>query len=161
MKAPRCIDARDRHRHYIESRTRTRRRVSVSMLHPNRAAAEQLGFGKNHAVCFDCDSKWDNQTTGPLSGTAPVGKFAPNGFGLYDMVGNVFTWVEDCYHDNYNGAPTDGSPWSTDDCRARVVRGGSWSLPAKFIRSAYRHRTTFSDDHDYNVGFRVARTFTP
>ena len=83
---------------------------------------------KNHAVCSDCDSKWDNQTIG----TAPVGKFAPNGFGLYDMVGNVFTWVEDCYHDNYNGAPTDGSPWLTDDCRTRVVRGGSWGLPAEF-----------------------------
>jgi formylglycine-generating enzyme required for sulfatase activity len=112
-------------------------------------------IGKNNANCAVCRSEWDNQ------GTAPVGKFVPNGFGLYDIVGNAFTWVEDCYHDDYDGAPTDGSAWLTGDCRTHVVRGGSWGQPAQLLRSAYRHRRVFSDDHDYFVGFRVARTLTP
>jgi formylglycine-generating enzyme required for sulfatase activity len=60
-------------------------------------------IGKNNANCNGCGSKWDNIQT------APVDSFAPNKFGLYDMVGNVFEWVEDCAHGNYQGAPTDGS----------------------------------------------------
>jgi formylglycine-generating enzyme required for sulfatase activity len=62
---------------------------------------ENLGIG--NANCDGCGSKWDNKLT------APVGSFAPNAFGLYDMVGNVFEWVEDCWHNNYVGAPSDGS----------------------------------------------------
>ena len=57
------------------------------------------------ANCDGCGSKWDDQQT------APVGSFAPNKFGLYDMVGNVLEWTEDCLHENYNGAPADGSAW--------------------------------------------------
>src|SRR5262249_27142145 len=101
--------------------------------------------------CAVCGSNWNF--------TAPVGQFPRNGFGLYDMVGNAFTWVEDCYHDDYNGAPTDGSAWLTGDCKSHVVRGGSWGrgFTAEFFRSAYRH-SVYSDDHDYYLGFRVART---
>src|SRR6516162_8380458 len=77
-------------------------------------------IGKNNANCNGCGSKWDNRQT------APVGSFQPNALGLYDMVGNVWEWVEDCYHENYNGAPTDGSAWTSDDCRHRVARGGAW-----------------------------------
>ena len=59
-------------------------------------------IGKNNANCDGCGSRWDGKQT------APVGSFAANAFGLYDMVGNVWEWAEDCYHDSYNGAPADG-----------------------------------------------------
>src|SRR5262249_17947659 len=78
-------------------------------------------IGKNQANCNGCGSMWDNKQP------APVGSFASNDFGLYDMVGNVGQWVEDCFHPNYEGAPTNGSAWTTGDCRRRVVRGGSWT----------------------------------
>ena len=63
-------------------------------------------IGENNANCRGCGSQWDGKQT------APVGSFSPNGFGLYDMVGNVGQWTEDCYHDSYNGAPADGSAWT-------------------------------------------------
>ena len=103
------------------------------------------------ANCSDCASRWQLLP-------APVGSFAQNRFGLYDMVGNVWEWVEDCGHKNYNGAPTDGSAWITGgDCRERVVRGGSFVMPAKDLHSSYRLR--FTPEYRYlDVGFRVART---
>ena len=78
-------------------------------------------IGKGNANCDGCGSQWDDKQT------APVGSFAANAFGLYDMAGNVWEWVQDCYHDNYDGAPTDGSAWTSGDCSLRVVRGGSWN----------------------------------
>jgi formylglycine-generating enzyme required for sulfatase activity len=74
-------------------------------------------IGKNNTNCNGCGSKWDARQT------APAGKFAPNAFGLYDMIGNVWEWVEDCFHNNYVGAPSDGSAW---DGTARV---GSFAPP--------------------------------
>ena len=82
----------------------------------------------------------------------------PERFGLYDMVGNVWEWVQDCYHDNYNGAPTDGSAWTGGDCSRRVVRGGSWGNFPVILRSANRDWGTAGDRSNY-LGFRVARTF--
>jgi formylglycine-generating enzyme required for sulfatase activity len=70
--------------------------------------------------------------------TTDVGSFGPNLFGLYDMHGQVWEWCSDRYHDNYNGAPTDGSSWETGTNDNRVLRGGSWDLNAVFCRSAYR-----------------------
>ncbi len=64
---------------------------------------------------------------GTIDQTSPVGSFKPNAFGLYDMAGNVWQWVQDCYHDNYDGAPTDGSAWTSGDCSRRVIRGGCWT----------------------------------
>jgi formylglycine-generating enzyme required for sulfatase activity len=58
--------------------------------------------------------------------TAPTSSFTANAFGLHDMIGNVWEWTEDCYHDNYSGAPSDGSAWSGGSCEKRVLRGGSW-----------------------------------
>jgi formylglycine-generating enzyme required for sulfatase activity len=116
-------------------------------------------IGKNNANCDGCGSQWDNKQP------APVGSFVANHFGLYDMVGNVYEWTQDCWHISYNGAPTDGSAW-TSDCNqvpdqfhsfdplretqvlGRVVRGGS--------RSASRDGVY--DHQGINIGFRVART---
>jgi formylglycine-generating enzyme required for sulfatase activity len=111
-------------------------------------------IGKNNANCHRCGSQWDNLQT------SPVGSFNRNAFGLYDMAGNVWQWVHDCYHADYNGAPTDGKAWTTGDCGRRIVRGGSWSYYRVDPRSAYRYGDN-ADDRNYNTGFRVARTLTP
>jgi formylglycine-generating enzyme required for sulfatase activity len=107
-------------------------------------------LGKGNANCDGCGSKWDNQQT------SPVGSFKPNAFGLHDMSGNVWQWVQDCYHPNYNGAPTDGSAWQTGDCSRRVNRGGSWYSYSRPLRSAARIRG-FPGNRDYGLGFRIAR----
>ena len=88
--------------------------------------------------------------------TAPVGSFEPNNFAVYDMLGNVFEWVEDCWNKDYQGAPTDGTSWSSGDCDQRVLRGGSWFSRPRFVRLAFRNR--FSPDYRSSTfGFRVAR----
>ena len=90
--------------------------------------------------------------------TTPVGTFAPNAFGLYDVHGNVLEWMEDCWHDSYRGAPSDGTAWTIGgDCGRRVLRGGSWILNPWFLRSAARHGDT-TGDRAFDAGFRVART---
>ncbi len=79
-----------------------------------------------------------------------------NAFGLSDMHGNVLEWCEDHWHENYEGAPMDGSAWLTDDITAwRVYRGGSWSLNPKTCRSASRYSDFFPDFRDSYIGFRV------
>ncbi|MBK6656448.1 SUMF1/EgtB/PvdO family nonheme iron enzyme [Zoogloea sp.] len=92
-------------------------------------------------------------------GTAPVKSFKPNAFGLYDMHGNAWEWVQDCWHDNYQGAPEDGSkPWEVD-CRndRRVLRGGGWNDHPFIARSAIRNWGA-PGTRDYVIGFRLART---
>jgi formylglycine-generating enzyme required for sulfatase activity len=87
--------------------------------------------------------------------TTEVGSFPPNGFGLYDMHGNVWEWCLDHFHDSYNGAPADGSAWVTGgDSQFRLVRGGSWYLDPVGCRSAYRLRI-LPNVRDYGLGFRV------
>jgi formylglycine-generating enzyme required for sulfatase activity len=111
-------------------------------------------IGTGNANCKGCGSRWDNRQT------APVGSFAANAFGLYDMVGNVWEWVEDCWHDDYNGAPPDGSAWG-GNCINHVIRGGYWFGPPDYLRSADRSATTPVNRGNY-LGFRVARTlFAP
>ena len=87
----------------------------------------------------------------------PVGEKLPNAFGLYDMHGNIAELTQDCWNENYSGAPTDGSAWTTGDCSHRVVRGGSWSNIPQNLRSASRSRR-LTDGFSGNFGFRVART---
>jgi formylglycine-generating enzyme required for sulfatase activity len=110
--------------------------------------------GHGDANCYDCGSRWDRRQA------APVGSFAPNPFGLYDMHGNVSEWVEDCYHDRYRDAPNDGRAW-TLDCSAsadtRIVRGGAWHSPTHTMRSAGRSAASFNY-YDNRTGFRIART---
>ena len=107
---------------------------------------------RDRANCRGCGSRWDGKET------SPVGSFSANGFGVHDVLGNVWEWVEDCWHDNYAGAPRDGSAWTSGgDCRVRVLRGGSWSNKPRSVRSAYRSRYP-SGGRNSSVGFRVART---
>jgi formylglycine-generating enzyme required for sulfatase activity/uncharacterized caspase-like protein len=88
--------------------------------------------------------------------TTEVGSFPPNAFGLYDMHGTVWEWCRDTWHENYNGAPKDGSAWvNQSDNNFRMVRGGSWKLPPRICRSADRRRYDPGSRLD-EVGFRVA-----
>jgi formylglycine-generating enzyme required for sulfatase activity len=92
--------------------------------------------------------------------THPAGEKKPNDFGLYDMSGNVWEWVQDCWHKNYDKAPGDGSAWQEDnngDCTPRMLRGGSWYGELVYLRSAFRLR--FYPDARYYIyiGFRLAQ----
>ena len=90
--------------------------------------------------------------------TMPVGSFPANGFGLHDMHGNVWEWVQDCWAADYQGAPNDGAAFGSGDCAMRVVRGGSWVSSPVSLRSANRMGY---DDWGAFTGFRVVRTQTP
>ena len=92
--------------------------------------------------------------------TAPVGSFQANGFGLHDVLGNVWEWTEDCWNGSYRGAPRDGSAWTSGDCGRRVLRGGSWVIFPGDLRSANRNGGSTGDRLN-DAGFRVARTLTP
>jgi len=88
--------------------------------------------------------------------TAPVGSFKANAFGLHDLLGNVFEWVQDCWHDDYTAAPADGSARVESGCSERELRGGSWFSAPRYVNAAYRNRF----DHGYrssSIGFRVVR----
>jgi formylglycine-generating enzyme required for sulfatase activity len=88
--------------------------------------------------------------------TTPVKIFSPNSFGLYDMHGNVWEWCEDHYHNDYTGAPKDGSPWidrNAESETGRVLRGGSWNFNPEHCRSAARN--DLPDARSDLIGFRV------
>ena len=89
--------------------------------------------------------------------TSPVGSFEPNAYGLYDMLGNVWQWTEDCMHFSFAGAPADGSAWTSGECQDRVLRGGSWLDPGRFVEVHIRNPWP-PDDRNYANGFRVARS---
>lgn len=89
--------------------------------------------------------------------TQPVGGKSANAFGIYDMHGNVWEWTQDCRNASYEGAPRNGSAWTSGDCTLRVLRGGSWLGNPQFLRSASRDWNVTS--YRVNIsGFRVART---
>ncbi|MGO9171873.1 MAG: SUMF1/EgtB/PvdO family nonheme iron enzyme [Rhodomicrobium sp.] len=114
----------------------------------------EIGIG--NANCFSCGSEWDARQT------APAGSFKPNAFGLYDMHGNVWQLVEDCYHDSYEGAPVDGSVWITHcaESSGHVIRGGGWGSDPHVVGSAIRGWKVAAG-RNVNVGFRLARTLNP
>jgi formylglycine-generating enzyme required for sulfatase activity len=89
--------------------------------------------------------------------TLDVGSFKPNAFGLNDMHGNVWEWVEDCYKDSYAGAPTDGSAVTSRNCTLNILRGGAWNYYPQLLRSAYRYASA-PGVRTENAGFRVARS---
>ena len=108
-------------------------------------------LGSNAGRFFQCDDKY------PF--TAPVGSFKPNRFGLYDMLGNVWQWTEDCWHADYKASlPVDGSARTTSgECGRRVVRGGSWVNYPWRVRVGHRD-WGLADYPVTSSGFRVART---
>ena len=107
-------------------------------------------MGSNWANCYDCGSTWDGDRT------SPVGSFTANAWGLHDMHGNVWEWVQDCYNDSYVGAPSDGSAWTGGDCSLRVRRGGAWNNKSVYMRSAIRIGSVRSSRGNL-VGFRIAQ----
>ena len=111
-----------------------------------------IGIGRANCRNHSCNDPWEN--------TAPVGSFQANGFGLYDMHGNVNEWVEDCWNESYAGAPSDGTAWMGGDCTRRVLRGGSWYNLPWAVRAALRYGDSTSH-RSISIGFRVARTLTP
>ena len=115
-------------------------------VHDEVSKAENTGFDWTHHKCRDGYAQ-----------TAPVGAYRPNAIGLYDILGNVWEWTQDCWNASYKGAPADGSAWEAGNCVVRVVRGGSWFINPQLVRSASRFRFT-ADDASFNLGFRLART---
>jgi formylglycine-generating enzyme required for sulfatase activity/uncharacterized caspase-like protein len=94
-----------------------------------------------------------------FANTSPVGSFTANGFGLFDMQGNAAQWTEDCYHDGYRDAPTDGSAWTSGDCALRSLRGGAWDNSPNGLRVANRFwNVNDTSSRVYDSGLRVART---
>ena len=120
--------------------------------------AARAGSGTRYS--FGDDISPNDANYGNIRKTQPVGSYRANGYGLYDMHGNVWEWVEDCWNDNYEGAPTDGKAWKSGDCSRRVLRGGSWSDLPRGLRAAYRFGLGTGIRISVN-GFRLARTLAP
>ena len=112
-----------------------------------------------------------NSTAAPYKGggrkgeyrakTVPVNSFKPNPWGLYQVHGNVYEWLGDCWNENYSNAPTDGSVWTAGDCSKRVLRGGSWGSDPQYLRAALRAPRAYPSNRWDTDGFRVARTINP
>jgi formylglycine-generating enzyme required for sulfatase activity len=103
------------------------------------------------ANCKGCGGDWSNDAP------ANVDVFPANPFGLYGMNGGVWEWVEDCWHKDYAGAPTDGSAWTSSDCRENVIRGGAWRNDSSYAHSSSRFTYDTTVRYILN-GFRVAKT---
>jgi formylglycine-generating enzyme required for sulfatase activity len=126
---------------------------------PTEAEWEYAGrAGQDTLYCGGDDADavaWHSGSSGGQ--TNPVGGKRPNAFGLYDMSGNVWEWVQDCYHGSYEGAPKDGSAWGDGtECRSPVLRGGGIYLDHSNVRCASRHDLV-PDSRDYYYGFRLAQ----
>ena len=113
-------------------------------------SVDTTGFSQaNRANCRGCGSSVGR-------GTTPVGIFDEDKWGLRDLYGNVWEWVQDCYASGYSSAPRDGSAWNVQGCRQRVRRGGSWYSRPDSLRAALRKSHDAGSRYS-NVGFRVAR----
>jgi formylglycine-generating enzyme required for sulfatase activity len=105
--------------------------------------------GKKRVEHFQCSDGY--------FGTSPVGSYKPNAFGLYDMAGNLWEWMADCFTDNHTGAPADGSARTVESCEEYILRGGSWISRPWYIHAAARNGTPHLE-RNVDTGFRIART---
>ncbi len=106
-----------------------------------------IGYNRMNCSMDHCNDSFQRPS--------PVGSFSPNPFGLFDMHGNLWEWVQDCWHDNYYGAPPTADAWSTAFCEKRLLRGGSWNITPRFLRSARRGKQPPEYRED-DIGIRVA-----
>lgn len=122
---------------------------------PDRVVENLTGDGERSPSRRSWSNVFPNYDDGHW-GPGPVRSYPPNPFGLHDMNGNVSEWVDDCWHDTYVRAPTDGRSWVNPGCERRVIRGASWASAPDQARSAFRLNAP-ADTRGARVGFRVAR----
>ncbi|GGA32113.1 formylglycine-generating enzyme family protein [Okeania sp. KiyG1] len=125
-----------------------RARTSTPFYFGKTITSELANFNGNYTYADEPEGKYRQETT-------DVGIFPPNSFGLYDMHGNVWEWCADDWHDNYEGAPTDGSVWLDGNDSYPLLRGGSWISYPYYCRSAYRSYDVRRDDLGNYIGFRI------
>ncbi len=135
-------------------------RANTSTVHPwGGSAHEACGYANVHDQTSKRENKFSWASLNCDDGyaqTAPVGSFEANEFGLYDMLGNVWEWVADCWNGSYENAPTNSTVWRKGDCHRHISRGGSWGNGPKNLRSAGRVRSDAGNRGD-NYGFRIAK----
>ncbi len=126
-----------------------------------RAGREgRFSWGDADPTCSETAANGANFRACSDDRTRPVGSFAANRWGLYDVHGNAREWVQDCWNESYRGAPSDGAVWSRGDCDYRVLRGGSWLYIPGWLRAAKRDRNV-PTERDVSFGFRLARPVSP
>ena len=132
------------------------RASTTSIYHFGNDETELCSYA-NHAD-NNTDFRQRNETCSDGVGmhAAAVGSYRLNDYGLHDMHGNVWEWVQDCWNDSYVGAPGDGSAWTNGNCTQRVIRGGSWRNRPDRLRSANRHNRRKTDIY-FDLGFRLAQ----
>ena len=129
---------------------------STTKYHFGNAESQLCRYANHGDTSTDYSDRNRSCSDGIGERTAAVGRYQPNTYGLYDMHGNVWELVQDCFNGNYAETPSDGRPWTRGDCTVRVIRGGSWGTGPDGLRSANRGRSRLTD-RNTTRGFRLAQ----